>query len=67
MVDKFFETDIDFRKQIGEGYPYYVCTKCGFGLFILTQPLDTIFPDIICGKCGNVFQELEEGVKNGEI
>jgi len=60
-----FTTRRDHRMQIYHGYPYYICTKCGGGVFILTLPSDNIFPDAICANCGNSFQSLKEGKKNG--
>ena len=52
--------DPDFRKQIIQGYPYYICKNCGCGVFILTQPSDNILPDIVCRKCGGIDLKLVE-------
>ena len=52
--------NIDFRKQIREGYDYFVCYSCGFPAFILTINSDSIFPDTVCAKCGSIRLRVKE-------
>lgn len=65
-MDKFISKN-DYRKFLLDGYDYFICTKCGHGTFILVKTEDSIFPDIICTKCGNIYQELKENQENGRI
>ena len=50
----------DYRRFIKEGYDYYVCTKCSSTIFILLDTSDSIFPEIVCAKCGNIYQQLKQ-------
>lgn len=61
MTDKLdITSSFDGREHLKNGYDYYVCTKCGFHGFILFDTSDSIFPDIICGRCGNSYIKLKE-------
>jgi len=63
-----------------ESEPKYICGDCGnktFIIRILEHPLDGIFPDIYCSKCGSMilveerpkvkYFKMEDAIKNGKI
>ena len=56
MKNKLIEISKKIGKEELRTYPRYACMSCGNKTFGLCKTNDSMFPDIICIKCGGIRQ-----------